>query len=99
MHGIDFILIFIDNMLWCVPLSILFLIVNWLDFYLTKRGLSKGGVELNPVIKFIGLLPTKIATSILIIGIGFYINKWILVASLPPLIFVGIWNFIQFRKK
>jgi hypothetical protein len=80
-----------------IILSILFLIFNWLDYWLTRKIIAKGGKELNPIIKFIGLLPSKIVGSILVVAAG-YFSVWALAA--PTLAIAGacVWNTIQFKR-
>jgi hypothetical protein len=81
-----------------ISLYILFTILNWLDFYFTRIILRKGGKELNPVIKFLGLLPAKIAGQILIGLFGYFGNWAVLIPVDMILIGTCIWNYIQLRK-
>jgi len=80
-----------------IILSILFLVFNWADWYLTKRILAKGGTELNPVIKFLGLVPAKIVSSILVLAAG-YFSVWALVPTTLAAAGACVWNTVQLKK-
>jgi hypothetical protein len=80
-----------------IILSILFLVFNWLDYWLTKTVIAKGGTELNPIIKFIGLLPSKIVGSILVVAAG-YFSIYALIAPTLAMAGVCVWNYVQFKK-
>ncbi len=77
--------------------SFVFLLLQALDFYLTKLVLKKGGIELNPIFKYIGMIPVKVISSILIVGGIFYLT---VVGIIPIVIMicVCIWNYKQYRK-
>jgi len=85
-------------MILAIILSFLFLCFNWLDFYLTKRVLDKGGRELNPIVKVFGLLPVKIGASIVFPLAGFIIHPFVLIVPVFIGMFVCVWNFLQLRR-
>jgi len=80
-------------MLWIV----LFIILNGVDFWLTRRILKAGGRELNPIIRKLGLWQVKVGGIIvvllwwLITGIEFPIHLLNL-----SLLAVCIWNLFQY---
>jgi hypothetical protein len=81
-----------------IILSVTFLIFNWLDYYFTKRLLDLGGTEINPVIKYLGLLPVKIASSVLWVLLGWW-GHWLFLVPLNAVLCgAWIWNYFQVKK-
>ncbi len=85
-------------MLITILLIVLFTILNWLDYYLTKKILDHGGIELNPVVEVFGLLPVKIGSTILFGLAGYFISYQILIPAIIVMAGVCIWNLIQVRR-
>ena len=81
-----------------IYLFILFNILNWLDFYLTKKILDDGGRELNPVIRFLGLLPAKIGATVFVGLTGYFIHYAIIIPVTIILAGVCVWNYYQLKK-
>jgi hypothetical protein len=73
--------------------AILFVIVNILDWYLTKRIINKGGRELNPILKRFGVAKMKLIICPILILAGYLLHWAVLVV--PTLIILGacIWNY------
>ncbi len=85
-----------------VPFILLFALwvaLNFVDYALTKKIISMGGKELNPLIRFVGMIPAKIGFTGLLVGYYFFTGRWEL--FIPCDIAMGLvcgWNFWQMRK-
>ena len=85
-------------MILLIVLSVLFIVLNMLDWYLTKRILNKGGVELNPVLRVVGIWQAKLVLIPIVIVIAWF-TTWVLLAiGCAAGLFAVIWNLIQLRR-
>lgn len=82
-------------------LSVIYVVVNILDAYLTHRILQQGGAEKNPVILVIGLWKFKICfTAALILFLAIWPQFWSILFPLDGWgIFACVWNYLQLKKE
>jgi hypothetical protein len=75
-----------------------FIVLNGVDYYLTKRILKYGGKELNPVINKIGIIPSK-TIAVGAAGLMGYFVSWGVFVPLN-IIMVGccVWNYVQIKR-
>lgn len=81
-----------------ILVAIIFILLNVVDWYLTQRILKKGGRELNPVIRWIGVTRSKLIFVPIVVILGFLIDWVVLIIPVLLLAAVCIWNYIQLRK-
>ena len=81
-----------------ISLYLLFNILNWLDFYLTKIILRKGGKEINPIIRTVELLPVKIGATVLFGLAGYFIGYSVLIPVNMVMAGACTWNYYQLKK-
>ena len=74
-------------------ISILFTIVNVLDWYLTRRIMDNGGIELNPILRKFGVAKVKLIVCPILILAGYLLHWAVLVT--PTLAIAGAcaWNY------
>lgn len=79
-------------------LFIFFVLFNALDYYITRRVLDHSGRELNPVVRYLGLLPAKLI-GIVLFGFVCYFFPWPAMAVGNILMAVAcVWNYFQLKK-
>jgi len=82
-----------------IPLLLLYILLNCLDYWLTQSSIKIGAKEINPIIKFIGLIPSKIVGTI-ILTTAYVITLDIKIWYAIDFILLGIciWNFIVYSR-
>jgi hypothetical protein len=85
-------------MVYFIVFSLLFIVLNILDWYWTKRIIDRGGKELNPVLKYLGIGIAKLIFVPLFIVAGYFLSWEVLAGASIPIFGVCIWNLIQLRK-
>jgi len=83
-----------------VGLIIAYVGLSVLDYLLTQEILDKGGKELNPFLNFVGLLPGKIISAV-IVGIAYILIPFIYIFVVADVLLLGvcIWNFFQWKQQ
>jgi len=81
-----------------VALSLLFIVLNIVDWYLTKRIIDLGGRELNPILKKFGIGSVKLMICPLFVLAGYFLHWAVLVIPNVLMLATCVWNFIQLRK-
>jgi len=77
--------------------AILLIILQFLDIFLTKKILSAGGRELNPLIRKYGYW-IKIPVTIFALAAGFFIHPIIILPPILIMIGVCIWNYYTLKR-
>jgi hypothetical protein len=85
-------------MIYFIILSILFIILNVIDWYLSKRAVDRGGTELNPIPKKFGLGTIKLIACPLFIAAGYFLHWLILIIPNALMLAACIWNYVQLKK-
>ncbi len=76
-----------------------FVALNIIDSLLTKSVLKMGGVEVNPLIKRLGLYPIKIGGTILLIILSVFASFLLVFLIADFVLFlVCAWNYVQYDK-
>ena len=85
-------------MTYFILISTLFIAVNILDWYLTKRIIDNGGRELNPILRKFGVARMKLIVCPVLILVG-YLLHWVALI-VPTLIIAGVcvWNYRVLSK-
>ncbi len=81
-------------------LILVFVLLSILDYILTQKIIAKGGKELNPFLNFVGMLPGKIISAV-IVGVAYILIPFIYIFVVADVILLGvcIWNFFQWKKQ
>lgn len=80
-------------------LIVIYVVLNIIDYLLTKKVLNLGGIELNLFQRWIGMVPAKILGTLIIVGGYIYthqISVWIGVDVI--LSCICVWNYFQYLK-
>ncbi len=86
-------------MILLITLVLLFLLLSFLDYWLTQKIIDSGGRELNPILNFIGLIPGKIISAVMV-GVAYILIPFIYVFVVADILMLipCVWNFIRWRK-
>jgi len=82
--------------------SFLYVVLNLCDAYLTRLILKSGGVEKNPIIRYVGLWRVKVAGTVaLTVWLILSFHLWCLILPLIDILLfaVCVWNFIQCKRQ
>lgn len=86
-------------MMLLVILILIYVVLNVIDYVLTKKVLGLGGIELNLIQRWTGTVPAKIIGSLMIVGGYIYtcqISIWI---GIDVVLFcICVWNYFQYLK-
>jgi len=88
----------INNMFYFVSLSIMLVIFNTIDIYLTRLILLLGGKKLNPIICKFGMVQVKLVGCFILLLAGYFIHTAILIIPNVMILGVCIWNLIQIGR-
>jgi len=86
-------------LIFLVILILIYIVLNVIDYVLTKKVLNRGGIELNLFQRWIGPIPAKIIGTLVIVGGYIYtrqISVWIGIDVV--LLCICIWNYFQYLK-
>jgi hypothetical protein len=78
-------------------LSIIFVLLNVFDIWLTSKALKMGAKELNPIVKKFGLYLPKLIVPICIV-IAYFTAWWVLIIPVGLMVGLTIWNIKQYNK-
>lgn len=87
-------------MILLLVLMLVFVGLSLLDYYLTQKIIDSGGRELNPILNFIGLIPGKIISAVMV-GVAYLLMPFIYIFVVADILILipCVWNFIQWRKR
>ena len=80
-------------------LLIIYILLNCIDYWLTQRAIQLGAKEINPILRWLRLIPGKVIGTI-ILTTGYILTSNIKIWYGIDFILLGIciWNFVQFKK-
>jgi hypothetical protein len=82
-----------------ILLLITYILLNYIDYWLTQKVLKLGAKEINPIVRWLRLIPSKVIGTI-ILTTGYILTSNVKIWYGIDFILLGIciWNFVQFKK-
>jgi len=77
----------------------IYIVLNVIDYVLTKKVLNLGGIELNLFQRWIGAIPAKIIGTLVIV-VGYIYSRQISIWIGIDVVFlcICVWNYFQYLK-
>lgn len=79
-------------------LSVIFVLLNVFDVWLTKKALRMGARELNPIARKFGLYLPKLIFVPICVMLAYFTAWWILVIPTGIMIGLTVWNIKEYKK-